>query len=125
MITSYKRIAAGVLPFLKDLPFSTFGRLCASEQGTSIHAATAVATHDRKKLEKLLRYLARPALANSRLSFCTDKQHVLLEFKKPFRDGSTHLKLTPLELIERLAALVPPPRAHLVHPKISVSPGVN
>ena len=27
-------------------------------------------------------------------------------------DGSTQLRLTPLELIDRLAALIPPPRIH-------------
>ena len=29
-------------------------------------------------------------------------------------DGTTHLVLSPLELIEKLAALVPPPRLHLI-----------
>jgi hypothetical protein len=31
---------------------------------------------------------------------------------KPQPDGRTELRLTPLELIERLAALIPPPRIH-------------
>ena len=31
---------------------------------------------------------------------------------KPQPDGRTELRLTPLELIERLAALIPPPRLH-------------
>ena len=31
---------------------------------------------------------------------------------KPQRDGRTQLTLTPLELIDRLAALIPPPRLH-------------
>jgi hypothetical protein len=35
--------------------------------------------------------------------------------KRPAPDGSTHLVLTPLELTRRLAALVPPPRVHLLH----------
>jgi len=30
----------------------------------------------------------------------------------PFRDGTTHFVFEPLVLIERLAALVPPPRMH-------------
>ncbi len=34
------------------------------------------------------------------------------ELRTPFRDGTTHLVFEPLELLERLAALVPPPRVH-------------
>ncbi len=34
--------------------------------------------------------------------------------KTPWSDGTTHLVLSPLELIEKLAALVPPPRLNLV-----------
>src|SRR5262245_33462670 len=30
------------------------------------------------------------------------------------RDGSTHLLLDPLELIEKLCVLIPPPRFHLL-----------
>lgn len=31
----------------------------------------------------------------------------------PYRDGTTHIVLEPLDLMARLAALVPPPRMHL------------
>jgi hypothetical protein len=34
-------------------------------------------------------------------------------FKTPWRDGTTHVVLDPLDFIARLAALVPPPRRHL------------
>jgi hypothetical protein len=34
-------------------------------------------------------------------------------FKTPYRDGTTHLVLEPLDLMARLAARVPPPRRHL------------
>ncbi|MEO8314631.1 MAG: transposase [Pseudomonadota bacterium] len=33
--------------------------------------------------------------------------------KTPYRDGTTHIVLDPLDLMARLAALVPPPRMHL------------
>ena len=33
--------------------------------------------------------------------------------KTPYRDGTTHIVLEPLDFIARLAALVPPPRVHL------------
>jgi hypothetical protein len=39
---------------------------------------------------------------------------VIYGFRRPFRDGSTHVVLDPLSFLSRLAALVPPPRMHLV-----------
>jgi hypothetical protein len=35
------------------------------------------------------------------------------QYKQPFRDGSTHVVLEPLDFIARLAALVPRPRLNL------------
>ena len=35
-------------------------------------------------------------------------------FTKPWSDGTAGIKLSPLELLEKLAALVPLPRVHLV-----------
>ena len=39
---------------------------------------------------------------------------VVLQLKTPYRDGTTHLVMTPLEFLQRLAALVPRPRLHLI-----------
>lgn len=39
---------------------------------------------------------------------------LLYRLRHRWRDGTTHLLLDPLELVERLAVLVPPPRFHLV-----------
>ena len=39
---------------------------------------------------------------------------VKLKLKTPWHDGTSHLVLTPSEFLEKLAAIVPPPRAHLV-----------
>jgi len=41
-----------------------------------------------------------------------DSGHLVYESGKPGPDGSVSVMLTPLELIERLAALIPPPRRH-------------
>ena len=38
---------------------------------------------------------------------------VVYQYKQPFRDGSTHVVLEPLDFIARLAALVPRPRLNL------------
>ena len=37
-----------------------------------------------------------------------------MQLKTPYRDGTTHLVMTPLEFLQRLAALVPRPRLHLI-----------
>lgn len=37
-----------------------------------------------------------------------------LKLKTPWRDGTTHLVMSPLEFMQRLAALVSRPRLHLI-----------
>ena len=67
----------------------------------------------RAGLERLIRYATRPPLAAGRLQI-TDDEQLTFRFKTPWSDGTTHLLLSPLELIEKLAALVPPPRLNLI-----------
>ncbi len=43
----------------------------------------------------------------------TASGQVRYSLKTPYRDGTTHIVLEPLDLMARLAALVPPPRMHL------------
>ncbi len=38
----------------------------------------------------------------------------MLQLKSAYRDGTTHLVLSPLEFMQRLAARVPRPRLHLI-----------
>ena len=57
-------------------------------------------------------HIARPAVSFDRL--CLNPQgQVVYTLKKPYSDGTTHIVMTQLELLERLAALVPRPRVHL------------
>ena len=39
---------------------------------------------------------------------------VVLKLKTPYRDGTSHINMSPLEFMQRLAALVPRPRLHLI-----------
>ncbi len=39
---------------------------------------------------------------------------VVLTLKAPYRDGTTHIVMSPLAFLQRLAALVPRPRLHLI-----------
>ena len=81
--------------------------------GFSLHAAVRVEAHDRKRLEQSCRYITRPALSDERVQLNAAGQ-VELELKTPWRDGTTHLVMSPLEFMQRLAALVPRPRLHLI-----------
>ena len=83
--------------------------LCADMQGFSLHAAVRCAADDRQALEQLCRTITRPALANERVQ-CNAAGQVVLTLKTPWRDGTTHLVMSPLEFMQRLAALVPRPR---------------
>ena len=42
------------------------------------------------------------------------KPATLLQLKSPWRDGTTHISISPLEFMQRLAAQVPRPRLHLI-----------
>ena len=61
----------------------------------------------------MCRYITRPAIANERLQRNRAGQ-VVLQLKSPYRDGTTHIVMSPLEFMQRLAALVPRPRLHLI-----------
>ena len=88
------------------------GPLCAVTQGFSLHAEVYCAPWEREKLEKLCRYIARPAVAEERLSL-RPSGDIVLKLKTKYSDGTSHLLLSGLEFVEKLAALVPPPRIHL------------
>ena len=45
---------------------------------------------------------------------CNAVAQVVLKLKTPWHDGTTHLVMSPLEFMQRLAALVPRPRLHLI-----------
>ena len=87
--------------------------LCADIDGFSLHATVRCGADDRQALEQLCRYITRPALANERVQTNATGQ-VVLKLKTPWRDGTTHLVMSPLEFMQRLAALVPRPRLHLI-----------
>ena len=92
--------------------------LAYKHSGFSVDAGVCIEAHDRAALERLLRYCARPPFACERLRkegagqvYRCAKQH-----SEPGSDKRgakvDELHLTPLELIARIAALVPPPRTH-------------
>jgi len=79
--------------------------------GFSVDATVRIEAADRPGLERLLRYCARPPFALERLQQ-RDAEHLIYENTRSGPGGSGPQILTPLQLIDRLAALVPPPRVH-------------
>ena len=79
----------------------------------SLHAGVFCPAKDKKKLEHLCRYISRPSLSEARLSL-NNKGQVVYKLKTPYRNGTTHIVLDPLDFLSRLASLVPRPGIHLM-----------
>ena len=84
----------------------------ARAAGFSLHAGVASEAHEREQLERLCRYITRPAVSTERLSL-TAQGNVRYRLKTPYRDGTTEVVFEPLDFMVRLAALVPTPRVNL------------
>ena len=108
-----------------DAPATAAGNVA----GFSLHAGVSAKANQRDKLERLCRYITRPAISEKRLSL-TNQGKVRYELKTPYRDGTTHVIFEPvdftapahpcargisasLHVIAKLAALVPKPRVNL------------
>jgi len=81
--------------------------------GFDLQAAVRISRGDRLRLEHLSRYLLRPALATERLELLEDGLY-RYELKRSWADGTRAFLFEPLELVEKLAALIPIPRANLI-----------
>ena len=89
------------------------GRRSAAVDGFSLHANTRVAGMARDDLEKLCRYIARPAVCEASLERL-DGDRVLVHLKTQWNDGSRALILEPQEVIARLVPLIPRPGMNLL-----------
>ena len=86
---------------------------CVREGGMSLHADVTVPARDRRRLERLAKYIMRPPICLDRLEVQPDGR-LSYKLKTQWRDGTTHILMERHELLERLAPLIPPPRAHQV-----------
>jgi len=84
------------------------GRSSVALDGFNLHAAVTVGADDDRARERLARYCARPPFALERLSLLPDGR-IAYRIKHP-RRNATHRILEPIELLARIAALIPPPR---------------
>jgi len=117
------------LQTLPDCGNDPFAATLGKAAGFSLHAGVAARANERDKLERLCRYIARPAVSTQRLSMTRNGQ-VRYELKTPYANGTTHVIFEPLDFmfrtngmswahgcagatVSRLVALVPKPRVHL------------
>jgi hypothetical protein len=89
------------------------GRCHARQEGFDLDAGVWIPAGQRDRLERLCRYALRPTVAQDRLRLTAEGQ-VVLQLRHPWADGTTHLLFDPLELLERLAVLIPRPRINLI-----------
>jgi hypothetical protein len=96
-------------------PEATSTPLCAKVAGFSLHAARVVDASDRAGLERLCRYGLRAPFSQERLRLREDGR-VVYQLRRPWPNaaGATCLVLEPVQLLRRLAALVPAPYTNLV-----------
>jgi hypothetical protein len=97
-------------------PWVSEAPLLAGLAAASVQGLTALGPRSGRgpaRLERVCRYVLRPPVAIERLHL-TDDGRVRLSLRQPWRDGTTDLVFTPLELLERLAVLVPRPRINLI-----------
>jgi hypothetical protein len=87
--------------------------------GTADLAAKA---NQRKKLERLCRYISGPAVSEKRLSL-TPNCNIRYQLKTPYRDGTTHVIFEPLDFIARLVAIVPKTGVNLTRSHGVFAPG--
>jgi hypothetical protein len=83
-----------------------------SVAGFSLHAGVATRAKEREKLERICRYIARPAVSEKRLTL-TSNGNVKYQLKTPYRNGTTHVVFEPLDFMAKLAALIPNPKVNL------------
>jgi hypothetical protein len=113
------RIALGSLAGRKVFTLQTVSAIEPEERftdtvckvaGFSLHAGVAAKAHERKNLERLCRYISRPAVSEQRLSLTPN---VPYQLKTPCPDGTAHVIFEPLDFMAKLAALVPKPMVNL------------
>ena len=81
--------------------------------GFSVHANTQIPAPRRDQLAQRIHDTARGAVSLERLAEDTNGD-LVYTFTHPWSDGTTGIRLSPVELLEKLAALVPLPHVHLV-----------
>ena len=92
------RLMRLINPDLEEVRVVSQRKRHARIQGFDLHVGAAVPALDRQRLERMLRYLLRPPIAESRLKELPDGE-ILLTLKHPWRDGTTGIIFEPVEFL--------------------------
>jgi hypothetical protein len=76
------------------------GRRHARLEGFDLHANVGAPARNRERLERLCGYGLRPPIAQDRLRLTGDGQ-IVLQLRRRWSDGTTHLLFDPIELLGR------------------------
>jgi Putative transposase len=85
----------------------------AEVRGVNVHAKQRIDGRDRRRLERVCRYITRPPVAQERLALRADGR-IELTLKSIWRDGTRALVFEPHDVLTRLVAAVPPPGFHML-----------
>ncbi len=111
-----ERLRRRILKRMKDLgavPEEVVDNMLAwPHSGFSLNAEVRVAADDREALGRLLRYVLRPALSLKKLTY--DGARGVVRYRPGKERLPEVLEWSPLQFMERFAAIIPPPRKHLV-----------
>jgi len=90
-MAAVQAVGSPTLGTLQTLPDCRADHPCARTVGKAagfpLHAGDATRAHEREKLERLCRYITRPAVSTKRLSI-TRNGRVRYELKTPWRNGT-------------------------------------
>lgn len=90
------------------------GEMAVVVDGFNVYAGDAIDGRDRKRVERMCRYLAWPPIATARRTETADGKELRYELKKAWKDGTRFVRLDPHELLARICAMVPAPWFHMV-----------
>ena len=85
----------------------------ANVDGFSLNARVWIAGGERERLEHVIRYMARGPIVKERLTESFPDQFVY-KLKSKWRDGTTHVGFSGLDLMARIVALIPPPKMNMI-----------
>ena len=111
------------LPKRPGKPTKFFGQAAKDSEGGvapiggayafHVFVGNAIEVEERPQLQYLVDYILAPPFYDYQLSL-DGQGNIVLELKRPRHNGTTHIVLTPFEFLDRLAELVPRPRANTV-----------
>jgi hypothetical protein len=115
LVESLRRRILGRMRKLGAVPETAVAQMLAwPHSGFSLNAQTRVEAADREALGRLLRYVLRPALSLKALSYDAKRELVRYRPSKSRPGAPKVLEWSPVEFLARFAAIIPPPRRHLV-----------